>query len=290
MKITVTGCAGFIGFHTCQRLLSEGHEVIGIDNLSDYYDPELKRDRLNLLKGKFTFRHEDIREAKIDTPIVIHLAAQAGVRYSIENPQAYIDANVTGFQSVLNQCKDAEHVIYASSSSVYGMKSTYAVTKMTNEGQAYAHHSLYGVPMTGLRFFTVYGPYGRPDMSMLKFTKAMLAGEPIELFNNGEHWRSFTYIDDIVEGIVRVLDNPRSGAAVYDLGNQDSVSLKEMVANLSRVLEIEPSVVLKPIQKGDSEKTQAHMKLFFDRYGEWEFTNIREGIEQFVDWHRGYYK
>lgn len=290
MKITVTGAAGFVGFHTCQRLLSDGHEVIGIDNLSDYYDPALKRDRLNLLQGKFTFRHEDIREAKIDTDIVINLAAQAGVRYSIENPQAYIDSNVTGFQCVLNQCKEAKHVIYASSSSVYGMKSTYAVTKMTNEAQAYAHHSLYGVPMTGLRFFTVYGPYGRPDMSMLKFAKAMLAGDPIELFNNGEHWRSFTYIDDIVEGIVRVLDNPRAGAAVYDLGNQDSVSLKEMVANLSRALESDPSVVLRPLQQGDSEKTQAHMKLFFDRYGEWEFTNIREGIERFVDWYRGYYK
>jgi UDP-glucuronate 4-epimerase len=290
MKVLVTGAAGFIGFHLCQRLLCEGHEVIGVDNLNDYYDPALKQARLDRLGGLFTFRHEDIRTAKIEAPVVIHLAAQAGVRYSIENPQAYIDANVTGFQSVLNQCKEAEHVIYASSSSVYGMKSTYAVTKMTNEGQAYAHHSLYGVPMTGLRFFTVYGPYGRPDMSMLKFAKAMLDGEPIELFNNGEHWRSFTYVDDIVEGIVRVLDNPRPGAAVYDLGNQDSVSLKEMVANLSRALEIEPEVSLLPMQPGDSEKTQSHMKLFFDRYGEWEFTSIRDGAERFVDWYRGYYK
>lgn len=333
MRVLVTGAAGFIGFHLSQRLLSEGHEVVGLDNLNDYYSVELKNDRLALLQGTdgFQFAQLSLEDTQAMEELfdgaafdaVINLAAQAGVRYSLENPRAYISSNVDGFMNVLECCRHAKtpHLIYASSSSVYGMNtsmpfsvhdnvdhpvSLYAATKKSNELMAHTYSHLYGLPTTGLRFFTVYGPWGRPDMALFLFTKAILDGQPIKVFNEGRMERDFTFIDDIVEGIVRLLNKPAhtnddwssktpdpgSSSAPYrlfNIGNNQPVPLMDFIGAIESALGMEAEKEFLPLQPGDVPATYADIDALSDYVGYRPGTPINEGIGRFVDWYRNYF-
>ena len=332
-KFLVTGAAGFIGFHVSRRLLDRGDEVVGLDNLNDYYDVRLKHARLAQLQGQPQFRFVKAeladREAMQqvfagDRPeVVIHLAAQAGVRYSLENPHAYVDSNLVGFMNILEGCRHhgVRHLAYASSSSVYGANtrmpfsvhhnvdhpvSLYAATKKANELMAHTYSHLYRLPTTGLRFFTVYGPWGRPDMALFKFTRAMLAGQPIDVYNQGRMQRDFTYIDDIAEGVVRVADrvpvpNPAwSGDApdpgtslapyrIYNIGNHQPVELLYFIEVLEKCLGRQAEKRLLPIQAGDVPATYADVDDLMRDVGFQPATPIEEGIARFVAWYREYY-
>lgn len=333
MNYLVTGAAGFIGFHVTQRLLSAGHQVVGLDNLNDYYDVNLKRARLNQITSPdFTFIEGDLSDrdaiaslfAKHRFQRVIHLGAQAGVRYSIDNPHAYADANLTGHLNILEGCRHhkIEHLLYASSSSVYGLNrkmpfstddsvdhpvSLYAATKKANELMSHTYSHLYGIPTTGLRFFTVYGPWGRPDMALFKFTRAIIAGESIDVYNNGEMRRDFTYIDDITESIIRLQDvipakdpnwtvetgSPATSSApyrVYNIGNSQPVTLMAYIEALEKALGIEAQKNMLPMQPGDVLETSADTQALFDVIGFKPQTGVEEGIKRFVEWYRAFYK
>ncbi|MEN6521638.1 MAG: NAD-dependent epimerase [Armatimonadota bacterium] len=334
MKILVTGAAGFIGFHVSKRLLDRGDEVVGIDNLNDYYDIRLKEARLAQLVERpgFSFTKLDVADragmaeyfAAEKPQRVVHLAAQAGVRYSLQNPHAYIDSNLVGFCNILEGCRHngVEHLVYASSSSVYGSNkklpfsvddnvdhpvSLYAATKKANELMAHTYSHLYGLPTTGLRFFTVYGPWGRPDMALFIFTKAILEGRPIDVYNYGKMKRDFTYIDDIVEGVVRVLDNvPQPNAAyadaefltpaqspapykVYNIGNHSPTELLHFIEVLEKCLGKKAQMNLLPMQPGDVPATFADVDALMNDVGFKPDTPIEVGIERFVGWYREYY-
>ena len=334
MKILVTGAAGFIGMTTSLRLLARGDEVVGLDNLNDYYDVQLKRDRLARLAPAAGFRFVQIDVA--DRPAmealfaaerfdrVIHLAAQAGVRYSLQNPHAYVDSNVVGFMNVLEGCRHGgvQHLVYASSSSVYGGNtrmpfsvhdsvdhpvSMYAATKKANELMAHTYSHLFGLPTTGLRFFTVYGPWGRPDMALFLFTKAILEGRPIDVFNRGNMRRDFTYVDDIVEGVIRVTDRIATPSETYDpeqpdpatshapyrvfnIGNHQPVPLMDFIACIEDALGRKAEKNFLPLQDGDVPATYADVAALEDWVQFKPATSISAGIGRFVDWYRGYYK
>jgi len=324
MHILLTGAAGFIGLHTAQRLLARGDTVTGIDNLNDYYDPALKQARLALLNGHpgFRFQALDVAErtgmerlfAGQRFDAVVHLAAQAGVRYSITHPHAYLESNLTGFGHVLEGCRaqGVGHLVYASSSSVYGGNtkmpfaetdavdhpvSLYAATKKANELMAHTYSHLYRLPTTGLRFFTVYGPWGRPDMAYFSFTKAVLEGRPIDVFNHGDMKRDFTYIDDIVEGVLRVLDKPATpeaaGAApyrVFNIGNHDPVPLLDFIACIEQATGRIATKNLLPMQPGDVPATYASTEALRDWVGFAPSTPLAEGIGRFVRWYREYHR
>jgi UDP-glucuronate 4-epimerase len=333
MPILVTGAAGFIGFHLCQRLLERGEQVIGFDNLNPYYDPALKQARLDRLtpQAGFSFVRGDLEDGEAVRGLfkrfqprrVVNLAAQAGVRYSVENPSAYIQSNLVGFGHVLEGCRhgQVEHLVYASSSSVYGGNtrlpfsehqgvdhpvSLYAASKKANELMAHTYSHLFQVPATGLRFFTVYGPWGRPDMALFLFTKAMLAGEPIKLFNNGQMVRDFTYIDDIVESLVRVLDKPACGDPNFDpanpdpavswaphrlfnIGNAQPTPLSEYIAAIERALGVKARLDPQPMQPGDLPATAADTSDLEAWIGFRPATSIQVGVERFVAWYREFY-
>ena len=320
--VILTGAAGFIGSHLAKRLLETGAEVVGLDNINDYYDVNLKYHRLSELEKyeSFTFIRCDIsnkdevnrifEEHRAD--VAVNLAAQAGVRYSIENPQVYIDSNVIGFFNILEACRNypVKHLVYASSSSVYGNSdkipfsvddrvdnpiSLYAATKKSNELMAYTYSHLFGIPATGLRFFTVYGPAGRPDMAYFSFTKKILAGEPIKLFNYGELERDFTYIDDIVEGIMNIIPSvpeEKNGARakVYNIGNNKPVALKEFVAALEDALGVKAKIEYLPMQPGDVYRTYADISELEKDFGFKPQTDIRTGLKKFAEWYTEYYK
>lgn len=318
MKYLVTGAAGFIGMYTAKRLLEQGHQVIGLDNLNDYYEPELKQHRLaQLLPFKnFTFVELDLANRagmaelfsakKFDR--VIHLAAQAGVRYSIENPFAYVDSNLVGMMTILEGCRHnkVQHLVYASSSSVYGMNdkipfsetdqvdnpvSLYAATKKANELMAHSYSKLYGIPTTGLRFFTVYGPAGRPDMAPWLFTEAIIKGEPIKVFNQGKMLRDFTYIDDIVEGIMRIQDVVPTDAIPYSLfniGNNEPIELARFIQAIETACGKSAEKIMLPMQPGDVERTYADTSRLEAAVGYKPQTQIEHGIQQFVDWYKEY--
>ena len=333
MKFLVTGAAGFIGFHIAQRLLNEGHDVVGIDNMNDYYDVSLKQARLDRLASPaFHFQQLDLADrdgmAKLfateQFDRVIHLAAQAGVRYSLENPYAYADANLMGYLNILEGCRHTKvkHLVYASSSSVYGLNrkmpfstedsvdhpvSLYAATKKANELMAHTYSHLYGIPTTGLRFFTVYGPWGRPDMALFKFTKAMLEGKSIDVYNYGKMKRDFTYIDDIVEAVVRVQDvipqanadwtvesgSPATSSApyrVYNIGNSSPVELMDYITALEEALGMEAKKNMMPIQPGDVLDTSADTQPLYDLVGFKPQTSVKEGVKNFVEWYKDYYQ
>lgn len=334
MKILVTGAAGFIGFHTAQILLSRGDEVIGLDNLNDYYDVSLKQARLAMLQSspRFKFVQMGLEDrpgvaelfARERFDRVINLAAQAGVRYSIKNPLAYIDSNVVGFANVLEGCRHngVQHLVYASTSSVYGANtkmpfsvhqnvdhplSFYAATKKANELMAHTYAHLYGLPVTGLRFFTVYGPWGRPDMALFQFTRNILAGQPIDVFNYGNHRRDFTYIDDIAEGVVRALDrvatgdsswdsdNPDPGTSrapyrLYNIGNNQPVELIRYIECLEHCLGRKAQKNLLPLQPGDVPDTFADIEDLVRDVDYRPATPVEVGIERFVTWYLSYYK
>jgi len=333
LKVLVTGAAGFIGYHVAQRLLARGDEVIGVDNLNDYYDPKLKEARLARLCGTAGFRFERLDIANAEgmrrmfgearPQRVVNLAAQAGVRYSLINPQAYLDANLQGFLNVLEGSRHngVEHLVYASSSSVYGANtaqpfsehhnidhpvSLYAATKKANELMAHTYAALFQLPSTGLRFFTVYGPWGRPDMALFKFTRGILNDEPIEVYNYGRMIRDFTYIDDIVEGVVRVVDTVAaadpawSGDApdparsfapyrVFNIGNNRPVPLLDFIAALEEALGRKAKMEMLPMQPGDVPSTMADVSELESAVGFRPATTIREGIGRFVEWYRQYY-
>ena len=315
MKILVTGAAGFIGMHCAKRLLARGDEVVGIDNLSPYYSVQLKKDRLAQLKHpKFSFTPLDIADAKKLSKCfeknkpdrVLHLAAQAGVRYSLENPGAYIQTNLVGFANVLECCRHYPpgHLVYASSSSVYGANpqlpwsetqsvdhpvSLYAATKKSNELLAHAYSHLFGLHATGLRYFTVYGPWGRPDMSAFLFAQAIVQGKPIQVFNNGDMQRDFTYIDDIVEGTLRVLDRP-ARYAVYNIGNHQSVGLLDYIAALERAFGRRAKLEMKPMQAGDVKATYADTSALRAAVGFAPSTPLDVGLAGFAEWYKGYYR
>jgi UDP-glucuronate 4-epimerase len=335
MNILITGAAGFIGFHLIKALLEielpdSNNCIVGIDNINDYYDVSLKKDRLTLLNEisepeYFTFIKLDLadREAMSDLfstyqfDIVINLGAQAGVRYSIENPNAYIDSNVVGFVNILEGCRhhDIKHLIYASSSSVYGMNikqpfttadcvdfpiSLYAATKKSNELMAHSYSHLYNIPTTGLRFFTVYGPYGRPDMAYFSFTKKILAGEPINVFNNGDMQRDFTYIDDIVKGIIRIMDKAPSPQystittatapyKIYNIGNNQPVTLRRFITAIESACGKKAQENLLPMQAGDVPITYADIDELVDDIDFKPDTSIEDGITKFVEWYKAYY-
>ena len=333
MKILVTGSAGFIGFHLSKKLVDKGYSVVGIDSINSYYDTNIKNKRLNILKKykrKFIFKKLDLTNFKtlkklfFDFKIdyVINLAAQAGVRYSIENPRAYLDSNLIGFFNVLECCKifRIKHFIYASTSSVYGNNSIlpfkekrhadhpiqfYAATKRSNELMAHSYSSLYNLPTTGLRFFTVYGPWGRPDMALFIFTKNILEGKKINLFNNGKHIRDFTYIDDIVEPIIRLINKPpkkrkkystldpsESSAPfkIYNIGNNDPKKLMQFVKAIEKKLNKKAKINYKPLQKGDVYETYADVNKLFKNTKYFSRTDINTGIGKFIDWYRDFYK
>ena len=334
MKILVTGAAGFIGSALSIRLLDRGDEVIGIDNLNDYYDPKLKEARMarHLDHPNFTHVNIDLEDRegikklfeKEKPQGVVNLAAQAGVRYSIENPLAYVDTNLVGFAHILEGCRhnNVEHFVYASSSSVYGSNtnmpfsihdnvdhplSLYAATKKANELMAHTYSNLYNLPTTGLRFFTVYGPWGRPDMALFKFTKAMLADEPIPVFNYGKHRRDFTYIDDIVEGVARVLDspakqnpkwdsnNPDPGTSkapwrLFNIGNNSPVELLEYIHALEDALGIKAQKELLPIQPGDVLDTFADVSDLVKEFDYKPTMSVKTGVENFVKWYKNYHR
>jgi UDP-glucuronate 4-epimerase len=329
-KVLVTGSAGFIGFHLVQKLLERGDEIVGIDNLNDYYDPQLKHDRLEILNAhpnskKYSFIKLDLADrAGIEQlfkdhqfDIVVNLGAQAGVRYSIENPHAYVDSNLVGFVNVLEGCRHSQvkHLVYASSSSVYGMNrkqpfstedrvdypiSLYAATKKSNELMAHTYSHLYNIPTTGLRFFTVYGPMGRPDMAYFSFTKKILNGETIDVFNNGEMQRDFTYIDDIVEGITRVMDkipesqssditNAKAHYKIYNIGNNQPVTLRRFITAIETACGKKAKENLLPMQAGDVPITYADVDELIADTGFKPATSIEDGIGKFVEWYKGYY-
>ena len=333
MRVLVTGAAGFIGSHLAHRLLDRGDEVLGFDNLNDYYDPTLKQARLDRLLPRegFSFVQASLEDraaverafAEFRPQRVVNLAAQAGVRYSLENPHAYIDSNITGFTNILEACRHGgiEHLVYASSSSVYGANrklpfavedsvdhpvSLYAATKKANELMAHTYSHLFGLPTTGLRFFTVYGPWGRPDMALFLFTRNILEGKPIDVFNHGRHSRDFTYVDDIVEGVVRTLDrvpgpdpaydplqpNPGSSSApyrVYNIGNHQPVELLRYIEVLEDKLGRKAERNLLPMQPGDVPDTCADVEALVRDTGYSPSTPIETGVGRFVDWYRTYY-
>ncbi|MET0655901.1 MAG: NAD-dependent epimerase [Pseudoxanthomonas sp.] len=334
MRVLVTGAAGFIGSHLSQRLLARGDEVLGYDNLNAYYDPRLKQARLDRLlpTGGFSFVQASLEdraalEAAFDQfkpQRVVNLAAQAGVRYSLENPQAYVDSNIVGFLNILEACRHRgiEHLVYASSSSVYGANkklpfavedsvdhpvSMYAATKKANELMAHTYSHLFGLPTTGLRFFTVYGPWGRPDMALFLFTRRILAGEPIDVFNHGHHTRDFTYVDDIVEGVIRTLDRvpgpdpaydplnptPASSTApyrVYNIGNHQPVQLLRYIEVLEECLGRKAERNLLPLQPGDVPDTYADVAALQRDTDYSPSTSIETGVRRFVDWYRDFYR
>ncbi|MDR6959287.1 UDP-glucuronate 4-epimerase [Pseudomonas brassicacearum] len=321
MKILVTGAAGFIGFHTAKRLCSDGHQVIGIDNLNSYYSVELKQARLSQLQAfdNFQFLRLDVTDkpalldlfAQQSFEHVVHLAAQAGVRYSIDNPDTYAQSNLVGFLNVLEACRAHRpaHLIYASSSSVYGLNehlpyattdavdrpvSFYAATKRANELMAHAYAHLYGIPTTGLRFFTVYGPWGRPDMALFKFTDAIVKGQPIDVYNDGEMSRDFTYVDDIVEGLVRLIPRPpaEDGGArnkVYNIGFGAPVKLVQFIECLEEAMGIRAIKNFMPLQSGEVVNTWADTRELADHVGFRPQTPVPIGVQSFVDWYRSYY-
>ena len=333
MKFLVTGAAGFIGFHTAMRLLDRGDTVIGVDNVNSYYDPKLKEARLAKLEGRngFTFHRLNIADVVAMADVfqaerpdkVIHLAAQAGVRYGQENPNAYIESNIVGMQNILEGCRHngVQHLVLASSSSVYGANtampfsvhhnvdhplSLYAATKKANELTAHAYAHLYRIPVTALRFFTVYGPWGRPDMALFTFTRKILAGEPIDVFNNGHHARDFTYIDDIVEGVMRTADkiaapnpdwngatpDPATSTApyrLYNIGNNNPVALMDFIATIEKALGREAKKVFLPLQPGDVAETYADVDDLVRDVGFRPATPLDEGVARFVSWYRSYY-
>jgi UDP-glucuronate 4-epimerase len=313
MKVLVTGAAGFIGMHVSKLLLARGDEVVGIDNLNDYYDPKLKSDRLVRLAG-LRFLKMDIADRRSIEELfenegfeaVINLAAQPGVRYSLENPHAYVEANIVGFTNILEGCRHHRvgHLVYASSSSVYGGNtklpyserdsvdhpvSLYAATKKANELMAHTYSHLFGIPTTGLRFFTVYGPWGRPDMALFRFTQAMLEGRPIDVYNRGRLTRDFTYIDDIAEGVVRVLDLP-DGYRVFNIGNHDPVRLLDYIEAIEDALGIKAQKNLLPMQQGDVLDTFADVSALEAWTGFRPRTPVKEGVRRFVEWYREYYE
>lgn len=331
--ILVTGSAGFIGFHLSRRLLKEGHLVVGLDSVNDYYDVNLKWARLEQLKAfpRFDFHRLDLADragveslfGSYDFDIVVHLAAQAGVRYSLRNPHAYIDSNLTGFLHILEGCRPrkVQHLVFASSSSVYGANtrmpfsvrdnvdhpvSLYAATKKANELMAHAYAHLYGLACTGLRFFTVYGPWGRPDMALFLFTQAILAGEPIKVFNHGKMRRDFTYIDDTVEGVVRVMakapqpnpqwrgDAPDPGSShapyrIYNIGNNQPGDLMEYISTLEDCLGMKAQKEFLPLQMGDVPETYANIDDLVQDFGFRPKISLKEGIQRFVDWYLDHY-
>jgi UDP-glucuronate 4-epimerase len=333
MKILVTGAAGFIGFSVSRRLLGRGDEVVGLDNLNDYYDVSLKEARLKLIESEPGFRfvrmnlenREGIEDlfAREKFDRVVHLAAQAGVRYSLENPHAYIDSNILGTLNILEGCRHhpVEHLVYASSSSVYGANTSmpfsvhdnvdhplalYAVSKKANELMAHSYSNLYDIPTTGLRFFTVYGPYGRPDMALFYFTKSIIEGTPINVFNYGKHRRDFTYIDDIVEGVLRTLDhvatpNPewdpaapdpatsRAPYRIYNIGNNKPVELMHYIEVIEKCLGKQAEKVLLPLQPGDVPDTYADVQALVDDTGYCPDTPVEVGVARFVDWYLDFY-
>jgi len=333
MKILVTGAAGFIGMHVCLRLLIRGNQVVGLDNLNDYYDVLLKEDRLKQLQNFDNFNMAKINLADRDEVAklfakeqfqrVINLAAQPGVRYSLINPHAYIQSNIVGFTNVLEGCRhnNIEHLVFASSSSVYGANtnmpfsvhqnvdhpvSLYAATKKANELMAHTYSHLYGLPTTGLRFFTVYGPWGRPDMSPTLFTRAIMEGRSIDVFNHGKMQRDFTYVDDIVEGIIRVLDqsatpdksfdsgnpDPASSYApyrIYNIGNHEPVELMTFIKNIEEAVGRKANMNMLPMQDGDVLATYADTKSLQRDVGFSPHTPLKEGVQKFVDWYKIYY-
>lgn len=337
MKILVTGCAGFIGFHLTKRLLSEGHEIIGVDNLNDYYPVSLKIARLRLLgidgddfarnkittgrKGKFGFIKADIADKELYDNVlngmkfdyVCHLAAQAGVRYSIDNPQLYISSNIQGFFNILEYCRHnpVQRLVFASSSSIYGKNlkipycesdtadtpiSLYAATKKSNELFAHCYSELYGITAIGLRFFTVYGPWGRPDMAPYLFTKAILEGEPVKVFNQGDMLRDFTYVDDIVEGICKVLlDEPAESPEakekfrIYNIGNSKPVNIDDFISLIEKISGNRAQKILLPMQQGDVKATWADTSLLKRDYGYQPRTSVETGLTEFIKWYKEYY-
>ena len=335
MKILVTGAAGFIGFHTTKKLLENGHQVVGLDNINDYYDVQLKYARLNELgikigksdsynelvnsnKYQFKFIRLNI-EDRTNLPqlfidekfdIVCNLAAQAGVRYSIENPETYIDSNIVGYLNILECCRNhkIKHLVYASSSSVYGLNkkipfettdnvdhpiSLYAATKKSNELMAHTYSHLFGFATTGLRFFTVYGPWGRPDMALFLFTDAIINNKPIKVFNNGDMERDFTYIDDIVEGIVRIIEKNTQHRAlykIYNIGNNNSIKLNSFIHAIEASLNIKGQKEFMPIQPGDVKKTWANVDELINDYNYKPNTDIKKGVTKFVNWYKQHYK
>ncbi len=334
MKILVTGAAGFIGFHLSRRYLDQGHNVVGLDIINDYYDPAIKHARLDILKGypAFTFARLDLAHATDIAglfqahgfDLVVNLAAQAGVRYSLQNPRAYIDSNIVGFLNILEGCRHTKvgHLVFASSSSVYGLNtrmplsphrgvdhpiSLYAASKKSNEMMAHSYAHLYGLPCTGLRFFTVYGPWGRPDMALFLFTKAILAGKPINVFNYGKMRRDFTYIDDIIEGVVRIGEKPAAPNPDWDSANPDPATSSapyriynignNHVEDLSRYIEVLEKELgrkaewnLMPMQAGDVPATEADVDDLVRDAGFKPATTIEDGVAKFVAWYREYYK
>ena len=337
MTILVTGSSGFIGFHLCKKLILAGEKVIGLDNMNNYYDKNLKENRLNELRKisdekNFIFINSSLEDnlnlenifKKYNPKKVVNLAAQAGVRYSIENPSAYIQSNIVGFNNILEQCRynNVEHLIYASSSSVYGGNealpfsedhkvdhpvSLYAASKKSNELMAHTYSHLYGLPTTGLRFFTVYGPWGRPDMALFLFTDSILNDRPIKVFNNGDMIRDFTYIDDIIEGVFRVIfkpatpdsnfrkSNPNSSTSwapyrVFNIGNSNPVNLKKYIQIIEKNLDKKAIKEFLPMQPGDVKETSADTKLLEEWIGFKPDTSIYNGINKFINWYKIYYK
>ena len=332
MKILVTGAAGFIGFHTCLKLVRQGHEVYGIDNINDYYDPKLKFDRLNelgfseveskLFKNEVqSAKFNSLRFSRIDLvdhesidnlfnqeqfEVVCNLAAQAGVRYSIENPKAYIDSNISGFLNILEGCRNykVKHLVYASSSSVYGENkkvpfettdnvdhpiSLYAATKKSNELMAHTYGHLYGFKTTGLRFFTVYGPWGRPDMAYYLFAEAISNDTSIKVFNNGQMERDFTYIDDIVNGVTKIIEkniDSREHYKIYNIGNNKTESLHDFIITIEQALGKEAIKEMHPMQQGDVPRTFADIRKLIDDYGYSPNTDIKSGIQKFINWYK----
>ena len=332
--ILVTGSAGFIGYAVSKKLLERGDQVIGIDNHNDYYDPKIKDDRCNKLKKFSHYTHHKISiedEISLDKifkkyspEIVVNLAAQAGVRYSIENPIAYINSNILGFANILESCRynSVKNLVYASSSSVYGANtkmpflendsvnhplSVYAATKKSNELMAHSYSHLYNISTTGLRFFTVYGPWGRPDMALFKFTKNILEEKPIDVFNNGNHKRDFTYIDDIVEGVIKTIDNPAVGNLswnsnqpdpgsskapwrVYNIGNNKPVKLIDYIVALELALKKKAKMRFLPLQPGDVQDTHADIESLKQKFHYKPSTTVTEGVKNFIRWYKDYYK
>ncbi len=333
MKIIVTGSAGFIGYSLCKKLLERGDGVLGVDNHNDYYDIKIKEDRYNNLKNFKNYEHYRVDLVdqinlnnifnKNKPQIVVNLAAQAGVRYSLKNPLAYIHSNVLGFANILENCKNynIKNLIYASTSSVYGANtkmpfsehdntnhplSVYAASKKSNELMAHSYSYLYGLPTTGLRFFTVYGPWGRPDMALFKFTKSILEGSTIDVFNYGKHTRDFTYIDDIVEGIIKTIDSPatknlnwdnnspdpatsKAPWCIYNIGNNKPIELMDYINALEKALNKKAKINFLPLQPGDVPDTYASVKRLKENFNYKPHTMVKDGVSKFVEWYKKYY-